>query len=75
MKLSLNRGDSRVYRFEFRDESGTPLNLNNCIIRFIVKTNIRDNSATHLIDKNATITDATNGIAEVELLSTDTDIP
>jgi len=72
-RLVLHKGDTRTYRLTFKDKTGNPLDLTDLAVYFVVKNDDADTSS--IIEKIITShLDPTNGITEINLSSSDTDI-
>ena len=76
--LTIKRGDDDGFAIVFTNEDGTPMNLTGCVVWFTMRQRAADveikDDADAPIHKEYTELTATDGIVDVELSNTDTDI-
>jgi len=71
--FSIKRGDSWSKTMYFQDANGAALNITGWVLFFTVKAKADDLDSAATISKTITVfSDPTNGEAELELTSTDT---
>tara|TARA_Y100000310_G_scaffold324209_1_gene385811 strand:- start:329 stop:673 length:345 start_codon:yes stop_codon:yes gene_type:complete len=74
--LSMVRGDSKLFKVTVKDATGTVVNILGYGASFTVRDNPLD--TTSVISKTfgsgITFTDASNGIMQIELSNTDTEV-
>lgn len=69
------RGDDKVYTVTVKDENQDPIDITGWTIYFTLKKSLTDSDDDALIKKDVTShIDAVNGLSEIILLNTDTDI-
>lgn len=69
---TIRKGDSKIYYLTVK-QNGVAFPLTGYTIKFVVR--VCPDDVTPLIEKTATITDESGGLATVSLSPTDTDIP
>lgn len=73
--LEIFRGDTKSYNLTFVDDDGAAIDLTNATIYFTVKTSPTVVDASASIQKIVTShTDAVNGLSQVSLTATDTNL-
>jgi len=71
------RRDAKKWSMTFTDKDDNPINITNSTVTFTMKVNPDDDDSLAVIQKNATLTDPTNGVARFELtggVGGDTDV-
>lgn len=73
--LSVYRGDDRTYTLTFKDDDAVAIDITGCTVYFTVKEYDTDADSDAKITKTVTShTDAANGITQVSLSDSDTDL-
>jgi len=71
ISLKMYRGDDKNYELKVTDkQTGNAVDITGCIITWTWKEKITD--TVPFLQKDFTPTDPTNGVAEVEIIATDT---
>jgi len=75
-RLEMTRGDSKTFTITIKDGSGVPYCIKNWVVFFTLKTNIdlpdSEASLQKIITTFADTTSGTSGVAEIDLLPSDT---